>query len=72
VNGIVVPGVGVGGVASLYSQPQLTSDLVGVFEVSFVVPANVNPGNNVGFSIGVIPVGATAALYSNLSTMVLQ
>jgi uncharacterized protein (TIGR03437 family) len=65
VNGTVVPGVAGGG-ALLYSQPQLTPDLVGVYQVSFVIPANVNSGNNVGFSIGLIPVGASTALYSSL------
>jgi len=64
-NGIVVPGVAGGG-ATLYAVPQLTPDLVGVYQVSFVIPSNVNSGNNIGFSIGVIPVGATTAQYSNL------
>ena len=71
VNGIVVPGVAGGG-APLYSQPQLAPDLVGVYEVSFVIPANVNSGNNIGFSIGVIPVGATTAQYSNLIYIPIQ
>ncbi len=69
VNGTVVPGVAGGG-ASLYafSPPQLTPDLVGVYTVSFVIPANApTNNNNVGFSIGVIPVGAVAAVYSNLT-----
>jgi adhesin/invasin len=60
----VVPGVAGGGATLNYAR--LTSDLVGVYEVSFVIPQTVNPGNNVGFSIGVIPVGSTAAQYSNL------
>jgi uncharacterized protein (TIGR03437 family) len=65
VNGIVVPGIAGGG-AQLYSLPQLAPDLVGIYEVSFVIPANVGAGNNVGFSIGVIPVGAGVAAYSSL------
>jgi len=65
VNGTVVPGVAGGG-AALYSQPQLAADLVGIYEVSFVIPSNVNSGNNVGFSIGLIPVGASTAQYSAL------
>jgi uncharacterized protein (TIGR03437 family) len=65
VNGIVVPGVAGGG-AALYSLPQLAPDLVGVYEVSFVIPATVGSGSNVGFSIGVIPPGAGVAGYSSL------
>ena len=65
VNGTVVPGIGVGGVATLVSA-QLTTDLVGVYQVSFVVPATLNPGNSVGFSIGLIPVGSTTPQFSNL------
>jgi uncharacterized protein (TIGR03437 family) len=65
VNGTVVPGVAGGG-ATLYALPQLTPDLVGVYQVSFTIPAPVSSGNNVGFSIGVIPAGAATAQYSNL------
>ncbi len=65
VNGTVVPGLAGGG-ASLYALPQLTPDLVGVYQVSFTIPAPISSGNNVGFSIGLIPVGATTAQYSNL------
>lgn len=65
VNGTTVVGVGVGGVATLVSA-QLTADLVGVYQVSFVVPANLTTGNSIGFSVGLIPTGATAAIYSNL------
>jgi uncharacterized protein (TIGR03437 family) len=64
VNGTVVPGLAGGGATLNYAR--LTSDLVGVYEVSFVVPTTVTPGNNVGFSIGMIPVGASSAQYSNL------
>jgi uncharacterized protein (TIGR03437 family) len=72
VNGTVITGVGVGGVAPLYSIPQLTADLVGVYQVSFVIPANVSSGNNVGFSIGVIPAGSSVANYSNLTYIPVQ
>ena len=64
VNGTVVPGLAGGGTTLNYAR--LTSDLVGVYEVSFVIPANVNTGNSIGFSIGVVPVGASTAQYSNL------
>ena len=65
VNGTVVPGLAGGG-ATLYAAPQLTPDLVGVYQVAFVIPSNVNSGNNIGFSIGLIPVGAATAQYSSL------
>jgi uncharacterized protein (TIGR03437 family) len=64
VIGTVIPGIAGGGTTLNFAQ--LTPDLVGVFEVSFVIPTNVNPGNNVGFSVGLLPVGATTALYSKL------
>ena len=67
VNGTVVPGVAGGGAALVSSQPpQLTPDLVGVYAVPFVVPNNVNPGNNVGFSVGITPVGSNTSIFSNL------
>ncbi len=65
VNGTTIVGIGVGGVATLVSA-QLTADLVGVYQVSFVVPANLTTGNSIGLSVGLIPTGATGALYSNL------
>ena len=65
VNGTTIVGIGVGGVATLVSA-QLTADLVGVYQVSFVVPANLTTGNSIGLSVGLIPTGATAAQYSNL------
>ncbi len=64
VNNTVVPGVAGGGATLNFAQ--LTPDLVGVYAVSFIVPANISPGNNVGFSIGVIPVGSNITQYSNL------
>lgn len=67
VNGKVIPGIGTGGVANLSSAlpPQLTADLVGVYQVSFDIPANSTPGD-VPFSIGVMPIGSSTAMYSKL------
>jgi hypothetical protein len=39
---------------------QAAPDLIGVFEIAFQVPADAATGNNVAFSIGVIPVGGGA------------
>lgn len=64
-TGKVVPGIGSGGTAPLVSA-QLSADLVGVYEVQFTIPANIGNSDSVGFSIGVIPVNASSAQYSNL------
>jgi len=70
VSGTVVPGVSGAGAALVSAQ--LTLDLVGVYQVSFVVPSNAPTGSNIGFSIGVIPVGAATAQYSNLMYIPIQ
>jgi uncharacterized protein (TIGR03437 family) len=64
VNATVVPGMS--GAAATLVSARLATDLVGVYEVSFVVPATVAPGNNVGFSVGAIAVGTITTQYSNL------
>jgi uncharacterized protein (TIGR03437 family) len=46
---------------------RLAPDLIGVYEVPFVVPSDVATGNNVTFSIGVIPVGSGTAVYAQPS-----
>ena len=64
-TGKVIVGIGSGGTAPLV-YAQLTSDLVGVYEVQFTIPATIGNSDSVPFSIGVIPVGANVAQYTNL------
>jgi len=63
VTGAVIPGVNNSGAALVSAR--LTTNQVGVYRVSFVIPASVSAGNSVGLSIGVIPAGASTANYSN-------
>ena len=65
VTGKVIVGIGSGGTAPLV-YAQLTSDLVGVYEVQFTIPATIANSDSLPFSIGVIPVGANVAQYSAL------
>jgi uncharacterized protein (TIGR03437 family) len=43
---------------------QVAPDLIGVFSVPFQVPTDAATGNNVSFSIGLIPVGGSTPFYS--------
>ena len=70
VSGTIVPGISAGG-ADLVSAV-LSPDLLGVYEVTFTIPANTTPGNNVGFSIGLVPPGSNTAYYSNLVRIPVQ
>jgi len=62
VLGTVIPGMAGGGPQLVSAQ--LSEDLPGVYVVAFQVPTNISPGNNVTFSIGIIPVGGSTAFYS--------
>jgi uncharacterized protein (TIGR03437 family) len=54
------------------STAEVAPDLIGVFEIPFQVPADAATGNNVSFSIGVIPVGASAPIYSATAKLPIQ
>jgi len=47
-------------------------DLIGVFEIPFQVPSDAVTGNNVAFSIGVIPVGSSTPIYSATAKIPIQ
>ncbi|MBZ5623570.1 MAG: hypothetical protein LAQ69_33330 [Acidobacteriia bacterium] len=70
VQGTVVPGIGTGG-AQLVSA-QLSPDLPGIYAVAFQIPSDSPTGNDVPFSIGVVPPGSSTALYSALSKIPVQ
>jgi uncharacterized protein (TIGR03437 family) len=70
VQGTVIVGVNGGG-ASLISA-SLTPDIVGVYEVAFVVPSSVPSGINTDFSIGVLPQGTSKVYYSTLGYFPVQ
>ncbi len=52
-----------GGATVNYAR--LSEDLIGVYEISFNVPADVATGNNVVFSVGVLPANGSVTYYSN-------
>jgi uncharacterized protein (TIGR03437 family) len=46
------------------SGARVAPDLIGMYEISIQMPLDAATGNNVSFSIGVIPVGASTPVYS--------
>jgi uncharacterized protein (TIGR03437 family) len=51
---------------------RVAPNLIGVFEIPFLVPADAATGNNVSFSIGVIPVGSSTPIYSTTAKLPIQ
>jgi uncharacterized protein (TIGR03437 family) len=70
VNSTVVPGVNNSG--AVLVSARLTTNQVGVYRVSFAIPASVNSGNAIGLSIGAIPPGGSTAYYSNVAYFPVQ
>jgi uncharacterized protein (TIGR03437 family) len=70
-TGTVIVGIsGSGGVA--VTSARIGANMIGVFEVAFIVPANAPQGNNIAFSVGVVPAGSTNAINSVTSTIPIQ
>jgi uncharacterized protein (TIGR03437 family) len=63
VQGTVIAGMSGEGVPVVYAR--LSEDLPGVYVVAFEIPADITPGNDVTFSVGVVPTGGSAAINSN-------
>jgi hypothetical protein len=70
VLGTVVPGMNGGGLPLVYAQ--LSADLPGIYVVAFQIPTSEATGNNVSFSIGIIPVGGSAPIYGAPTTIPVQ
>jgi len=43
----------------------LAFDMVGVYLIQFEIPSDAPQGDNIVFSVGLIPVGSSQAYYSN-------
>jgi uncharacterized protein (TIGR03437 family) len=54
------------------STARVAPDLIGVFEIPFTVPMDAATGNDVRFSIGVIPVGSGTPIYSATAKIPIQ
>jgi hypothetical protein len=59
-----------GGVPLVSSQ--LSDELLGLWMVTFTVPAGITTGSNVSFSISVIPAGGTNPISSGASSIPVQ
>ena len=59
VAGTVIAGMSGQGVPVSYAR--LSEDLPGIYVVAFQIPSDMTTGNNVTFSVGVVPVGGSAA-----------
>jgi uncharacterized protein (TIGR03437 family) len=70
VLGDVIPGMNGGGLPLVSAQ--LSEDLPGIYVVAFQIPATEATGNNVPFSIGIIPVGGSTVFYSALTFVPVQ
>jgi uncharacterized protein (TIGR03437 family) len=67
-TGAVIVGIsGSGGVT--VTSARIGANMIGVFEVAFIVPQNAPQGNNIAFSVGVVPAGTTNAINSVTSTI---
>jgi hypothetical protein len=55
-----------GGGAQLISA-RLSETVPGLYVVAFQIPSNAPTGNDVTFSIGLVPSGSSTAFYSALS-----
>ena len=66
----VVPGMAGGGVPLVSAI--LSPDRVGVWELTFQIPASVSTGNSVTFSVSVIPTGSSASISSGTTSFPVQ
>lgn len=69
-KGTVVVGMAGRGVPLISAQ--LSDELLGVWMVTFTVPSDISTGNNVVFSVSVIPVGASAPIPSGGASIPVQ
>ncbi|MGA2194084.1 MAG: Ig-like domain-containing protein [Bryobacteraceae bacterium] len=70
-TGTVIVGIsGSGGVT--VTSARIGANMIGVFEVAFLVPLNAPQGNNIAFSVGVVPAGSATAVNSVTSTIPIQ
>ncbi len=69
-QGTVIVGMAGQGVPLNYAR--LSEDIPGVFIVSFQIPSGIATGNNVSFSIGLLPAGASTAFYSATTKIPIQ
>jgi len=70
VQGNIIVGMNGGGVP--FNSAQLSPDLPGVYLVSFQIPSDMATGNDVTFSVGVIPAGGSSTIYSATSKIPVQ
>jgi uncharacterized protein (TIGR03437 family) len=70
-TGTVIVGISGSGGATVTSA-RIGANMIGVFEVAFIVPANAPQGNNIGFSVGVVPAGSINAINSVICTIPIQ
>ena len=76
----VVQGILIMGVTNTAGQGEgvrvfdarVAPDLIGVYEIPFLMPADAATGNNVSFSIGVIPAGSSTPIYSATAKIPIQ
>jgi len=69
-KGTVVVGMAGRGIPLISAQ--LSDELLGVWMVTFTVPADVNTGNNLTFSVSVVPAGSGSPISSGTTTIPVQ
>lgn len=70
-TGTVIVGISGSGGATVTSV-RIGANMIGVFEVAFIVPQSAPQGNNIAVSVAVVPAGSANPIYSAASTMPVQ
>lgn len=64
--------VGISGGGSTVITTRVAPNLIGVFEIAFIVPSNATTGNDVAISVGVVPAGSSTKIDSLNSKIPIQ
>jgi uncharacterized protein (TIGR03437 family) len=65
--------VGISGASGVtVTSARLGANMIGVFEVAFIVPTDAPQGNDIGISVGIVPVGGTNVVNSLATKIPIQ
>jgi hypothetical protein len=54
------------------TSARIGANMIGVFEVAFIVPNDAPQGNDIGISVGIVPVGSSNAINSLATKIPIQ
>ena len=70
-TGHVIVGIS-GSSGATVTSARIGANMIGVFEVAFIVPNDAPQGNDIGISVGVVPVGSSNAINSLATKIPIQ